>query len=542
MRIRVRHLSGSTLAGTFQEFDSPRVILGRSSSTDVRFDPRADTQVSGRHAELYVEGGRLHVRDLGSTNGVFVNEVRVSGPHALTAGDRIHLGVAGPLLVAEALHAAVDPEITLPKVEVQAAAVAAAPAVAAAAAAAPAARAPFAGGSRAPSATAPAASPPRPVVVRRGAPFWLVLLLVAAVGGGGYWLWTQIPRIPEVSAAELYDPTRLRTTLTNLLEPEEAIQAVALEARMRDLAMEQVRVRADADLSEADRQARMDELRAENDTLIEEALGLYKRAMAAAELDWSETIARYEHSVFLVLCLARDSSGRVLHAGTGTGWCVRSDGLIATNGHVAAMADPAQWNSPESLVARNGVRVQRVSTYALQNEVGLSFELERFLIHPDYDGSATSPDVALMKFDSKGEEFLPFELATDEEVAALGVGDFIGTMGFPGEENYLESFDPDRVSPGVSAFFKDGVITRMTTFQKRIPKDPAEALYIGHSASTSGGTSGSPMLNVEGRVVVVHNSGLAIELAGGVKLGVSANLNAGIRVDVLRDLLEQWRD
>ena len=43
--------------------------------------------VSGVHAELRISEGRLYVKDLGSTNGTFVNGVRVEGELAIRGGD-----------------------------------------------------------------------------------------------------------------------------------------------------------------------------------------------------------------------------------------------------------------------------------------------------------------------------------------------------------------------------------------------------------------------------------------------------------------------
>jgi hypothetical protein len=46
--------------------------------------------VSGKHAELYVEGDTFYVRDLGSTNGTYVNERRLDNqPVRVADGDRI---------------------------------------------------------------------------------------------------------------------------------------------------------------------------------------------------------------------------------------------------------------------------------------------------------------------------------------------------------------------------------------------------------------------------------------------------------------------
>ena len=54
-----------------------------------------DHRVSGQHAVIQWTGSQWEVRDLGSRNGTFVNDQRVSPgePVALGAGDRVHFGV-----------------------------------------------------------------------------------------------------------------------------------------------------------------------------------------------------------------------------------------------------------------------------------------------------------------------------------------------------------------------------------------------------------------------------------------------------------------
>ncbi len=49
------------------------------------------TSVSREHAEFYLDGASLHLRDLGSTNGTFVNRKRIID-EAVAAGDIIHFG------------------------------------------------------------------------------------------------------------------------------------------------------------------------------------------------------------------------------------------------------------------------------------------------------------------------------------------------------------------------------------------------------------------------------------------------------------------
>ncbi len=64
------------------------LTIGREDSAGLQLHSR---QVSHRHAEIYHEDG-LRVRDLGSTNGTFVNGRRVRSRHRLAAGDIIRFG------------------------------------------------------------------------------------------------------------------------------------------------------------------------------------------------------------------------------------------------------------------------------------------------------------------------------------------------------------------------------------------------------------------------------------------------------------------
>lgn len=64
------------------------LVLGRALSSDL---PVLDPTVSRRHAELDVHQGAVVLKDLGSSNGTFVNGARVSET-ALRAGDRVVFG------------------------------------------------------------------------------------------------------------------------------------------------------------------------------------------------------------------------------------------------------------------------------------------------------------------------------------------------------------------------------------------------------------------------------------------------------------------
>lgn len=67
------------------------LVLGRSSSADLRL-PHAS--ISRRHARLVRRGERFFLEDLGSQNGTFVDDERLSSECELTLGQRIHIGPA----------------------------------------------------------------------------------------------------------------------------------------------------------------------------------------------------------------------------------------------------------------------------------------------------------------------------------------------------------------------------------------------------------------------------------------------------------------
>lgn len=93
-------------AGAMFRLDLPRCVLGRSdpphSTVDMNLtglEPSPGNMISRRHAEIDWADGTLSIRDLGSRNGTFVNNVRLEPPKpgdlgakALAVGDVIRLG------------------------------------------------------------------------------------------------------------------------------------------------------------------------------------------------------------------------------------------------------------------------------------------------------------------------------------------------------------------------------------------------------------------------------------------------------------------
>ena len=63
--------------------------IGRDEACELRPD---DTYLSAFHARLYPQNGSWFVEDLGSTNGTYLNQQRLSGPVELHAGDSVRVG------------------------------------------------------------------------------------------------------------------------------------------------------------------------------------------------------------------------------------------------------------------------------------------------------------------------------------------------------------------------------------------------------------------------------------------------------------------
>jgi serine/threonine-protein kinase len=97
LRVAVSVLSGP-LQGEVFALESPRLVIGR---TDAEGDPPdlalPDSEVSGQHAAVECYGDRVLLRDLGSTNGTFVEDVRVS-QHELEDRAEFRVGRTGMLL------------------------------------------------------------------------------------------------------------------------------------------------------------------------------------------------------------------------------------------------------------------------------------------------------------------------------------------------------------------------------------------------------------------------------------------------------------
>jgi ABC-type multidrug transport system ATPase subunit/pSer/pThr/pTyr-binding forkhead associated (FHA) protein len=106
-------------AGPTTAFERGEVTIGRDVGCDWAFDQGRWPMVSRRHARLTRSPAGWRLEDAGSSLGTFVNGTHLIGAVTLKAGDRIQLGVDGPVLrvvsvAGEALDAGAVRPVELP--------------------------------------------------------------------------------------------------------------------------------------------------------------------------------------------------------------------------------------------------------------------------------------------------------------------------------------------------------------------------------------------------------------------------------------------
>jgi hypothetical protein len=81
--------SSSLKAGADFRLDSAPLTIGRGGGNDVRIE---DEFASSRHAQVEPRRDGAWVQDIGSTNGTYVNGLKLTRPRKLAAGDVVRVG------------------------------------------------------------------------------------------------------------------------------------------------------------------------------------------------------------------------------------------------------------------------------------------------------------------------------------------------------------------------------------------------------------------------------------------------------------------
>lgn len=231
---------------------------------------------------------------------------------------------------------------------------------------------------------------------------------------------------------------------------------------------------------------------------------------ALRSVDFSGVIEANKLSVYLVA--VRRASGEVM--GSGTAWVVEVPGrgkALATNAHVAEAFNEVQASGgsmqlvaiqPNPQANFPQVTVQSVEfhpAYAEFNALAnrLYAMAAAGVARPVNVGAAY--DAALMFVDRPETLGPAMQFATREEMLSMKSGYPLVTIGFPGE-NVMGT---QEMRP--SSTDHSGMVTAMTTHFLSPSADTAENQLIQMSVPVTGGASGSPLMNRDGKVVGIVN-------------------------------------
>jgi hypothetical protein len=87
--LRTLVVTEGSLRGTTLSLGQAPVLIGRAPESTIVLD---DDYASARHARIYPQDGEWFVEDLGSTNGTFIGQNRLTQPTRLEAGVAVRVG------------------------------------------------------------------------------------------------------------------------------------------------------------------------------------------------------------------------------------------------------------------------------------------------------------------------------------------------------------------------------------------------------------------------------------------------------------------
>lgn len=523
------HQTFGAHTGRVIELDRDVVRFGRLPDNEVAFDPHADLDASGRHAEIRREGPQWVLVDVGSRNGTLVAGRRVTR-HVLTSGEEIEFGLGGPRVRVEIGLPRSAPTAQATPVHGGArgaVATAAATPIALADASAPPvvpesmrpgaphAAAPYPTPPPSPFAgevpgsapgMAPAAAPPMPPAAHAVGP------VAAPVGLPAYPAMTPGAQLPAQPAAPRYgqrtvgmmiqaalqqaDQQRARggnrsTAFFRAIATEAAqrssrglkiavalltllllltfgaVVALFFYARWQEQELRDENVRLQRELAELGDGETAERRR------LEQRIQQLNDQIHSDEGTQGARIAELNDQAVYVVMTERSGRREVVCSA----FAVRSD-LLATSARCVGTIERAMSRSQDVSVVSNRGQQQ-------------PFRVRQMWRHPAFvDQPVPSPDVGLVRVDRSMPATA--RLATMAELAQLRAGDDVFVFGFP--EQIAGTGAP-------VAVLTSGVVGRMTGFDGSETDQPRRHL-ISHSAFTD--TAGSPVFDREGRVIAIN--------------------------------------
>ena len=214
----------------------------------------------------------------------------------------------------------------------------------------------------------------------------------------------------------------------------------------------------------------------------------------------------------------------------GTAFSAYYTDRLWTNAHVATaveelLTDPGLVaRNPKPYATKTGTLVGGSETYTW----------DRHILHPNYDETVNSPDLALLLIDEELPQqlpsFLPREMTGD-----LRIGQPLGSLGFPGYPPLENDVLP-------LATFRDGTLSSLRPFyDAAFEENPENTGRVVHfNMSLPRGTSGSPVFDHQGFIVAVQYAGINVNIRNGSVIisRVDTHEDYGIQVISVWDFIE----
>jgi len=510
------HQTFGAHTGRTIDVDRDVVRFGRLPDNEVAFDPHADLDASGRHAEVRREGGQWVLVDVGSRNGTLVGGQRITR-HILSSGDEVEFGVGGPRVRIEfgdsagsmpppkntaaatplamsspgsyqtgpatPLMPPVEPPSQVPSGDANAYPTPP--------------PSPFQGSQpgMAPMTPPPGQYPPGnptphptplmgqmtpvgPPAEKKYGQRTVGMMIQAALqqadtsrgpGGRGSTAHMRAVATEAVRSSSRGLKIGLGLVAFLLLITAGAVVALFMWGRYegQELRDENVQLQRElADLGEGESD--------ERDRLEHRIQSLNDQIGEREEETGSSIASRHEGAVWALLRTAGSRRSVICSA-----FAVRTD-LLATSAHCV--------NAVERALGRGDV----VRAVANRGE-GEPIVIEQMYRHPLYEADApASPDVGLMRI--RGTAPSQCQVATMASLNELGAGDDVFVLGFP-------SILAATGSP--VAGMTTGVVGRVTAFDGT-SAPPVRRHLVSHSAFSDDGTAGSPIFDRQGRVIAIN--------------------------------------
>ena len=443
MRAQFTFLSGAR-AGQTDIFRKAYIGLGRHPLSDVRFDADRDLDVSASHAAVVRKANTFYLQDLGSRNGTFVNGRQISGEVGLQDGDVIGFGRGGPTVRFQTIAGDAEPD------------------TAGAEALARRSSSPRDIGPAAPRRSSTAVRIALEVArqtreLRRTTKVLLLALIVVVAGFGVVQLTGARARGRELALLQARADSLARAShrLASRFEGELRVLRDALTHSQS----ESQRLRRDVAAASSDA-VTLARLRADLEAAELRQLGL----LSAAAVDYRSIARRNQDAVAIVLVEFSDTERY-----SGTAFAIDSLGTLVTNKHV--------------LVGPDGTRVPR--------RLGVIFAGSRQNFPARIVGVAPNADVGVLRVVVRGG--VPHVVGLVATPGTVERGDPVAILGYP--MGFDLPMDRSGTTPTADPTLTVGTVSKVLTDVVQID---------GYGAP---GSSGSPVLDREGRVIAVLYGG-----------------------------------